>query len=84
MSPPRFMSVLLLVLVEFSCDTISGRHKFGEHQLTEKEGEVRTKRADWEVVDHSGSKMHETCLIIIHDPWERTEERQCRVCTPSF
>ena len=22
----------------------------------------------WEVVDHSRSKMHETCLIIIHDP----------------
>ena len=22
----------------------------------------------WEVVDHSRGKMHETCLIIIHDP----------------
>ena len=22
----------------------------------------------WEVVDHSRSKMHATCLIIIHDP----------------
>ena len=22
----------------------------------------------WEVVDHSRSKMHDTCLIIIHDP----------------
>ena len=22
----------------------------------------------WEVMDHSRSKMHETCLIIIHDP----------------
>ena len=22
----------------------------------------------WQVVDHSRSKMHETCLIIIHDP----------------
>ena len=25
----------------------------------------------WEVVDHSRSKMHETCLIIIHDPGMR-------------
>ena len=25
----------------------------------------------WEVVDHSRSKMHETCLIIIHDPGRR-------------
>ena len=25
----------------------------------------------WEVVDHAGSKMHETCLIIIHDPGMR-------------
>ena len=25
----------------------------------------------WEVVEHSKSKMHETCLIIIHDPGMR-------------
>ena len=25
----------------------------------------------WEVVDHSRSKMHETCLIIMHDPGMR-------------
>ena len=25
----------------------------------------------WEVVDHSRSKMHATCLIIIHDPGMR-------------
>ena len=25
----------------------------------------------WEVVDHSRSKMHETCLIIIHEPGMR-------------
>ena len=27
----------------------------------------------WEVVDHSRSKMHETCLIIIHDPGMRPD-----------
>ena len=26
----------------------------------------------WEVVDHSRSKMHGTCLIIIHDPSMRS------------
>ena len=27
----------------------------------------------WEVIDHSRSKMHKTCLIIIHDPGMRPD-----------
>ena len=30
--------------------------------------EILYSHSLWEVVDHSRSKMHETCLIIIHDP----------------
>ena len=30
--------------------------------------EILYTHSIWEVVDHSRSKMHETCLIIIHDP----------------
>ena len=33
--------------------------------------EVLCTHSFWEVVDHSRSKMHETCLIIIHDPGMR-------------
>ena len=31
-----------------------------------------TPTAFWEMVDHSRSKMHGTCLIIIHDPGMRS------------
>ena len=35
----------------------------------------------WEVVDHSRSKMHEICLIIIHDPSMRLGPRlEVRTC----
>ena len=33
--------------------------------------EILYTHSFWEVVDHSRSKMHETCLIIIHDPGMR-------------
>ena len=32
----------------------------------------------WEVVDHSRSKMHFTCLIIIHDPGMRPDQESNR------
>ena len=33
--------------------------------------EILYSHSLWKVVDHSRSKMHETCLIIIHDPGMR-------------
>ena len=37
-----------------------------------QETEILYTHSLWEVVDHSRSKMHETCLIIIHDPQYET------------
>ena len=33
--------------------------------------EILYTQSLWEVVDHSRSKMHETCIIIIHNPGMR-------------
>ena len=42
--------------------------RIGIWDLFVHRGQVLYTHSLWEVLNHSRSKMHETCLIIIHDP----------------
>ena len=51
------------------CHLVGSNRSLGS--FCAKGAEILYTHILWEVVDHSRSKMHETCLIIIHDPGMR-------------